>query len=321
MQRSFDVEFRTHAIVTDVTGNIPRWCGNCLTYAQAERFIFQEGISVRQFYSHYLFFVEIMDIDLHTELVSDFVIKKASLFLFMMLEGNMSYCTAAGDPIAEATGNTCYATYNREGRFTFSLPAGKHRLCYILPRTEWIAKNIKHYPRLEPFLENMYNSETPNGYLPTCTITRGMEKGLKKLFELREEKGRDFEADLLRDAKRVMFHYQNLLDDKLAQRVHLIKDYIDSNYADPELNNALLMKVFHITGKTLIDTFKAEFGTTPYNYLVEFRIEKARLMFEKREKTPSQVYILIGYVNFRSFKTQFKKIHGISPSQYYKLKF
>lgn len=319
MQRSFDVEFRTRVTVTDVTGNIPRWCGDCLTYAQAERFIFQEGISVRQFYSHYLFFVEVMDIDLHTELVADFLIKEASLFLFVMLEGNMSFCTGGGEAIAEATGNTCYATYNREGRFTFSLPAGKHRLCYILPRTEWNAKNIKHYPRLEPFLENMYNSETSFGYLPTCTITKGMEIGLKKLFGLREEKGRDFEADLLRDAKRVMYHYLNLLEDKLAQRVHLIKDYIDRNYANPELNNALLMKVFHITEKTLIDTFKTEFGTTPYNYLVELRIEKARLMFEKREKTPTQVYILVGYVNFRSFKTQFKKIHGISPSQYCKL--
>lgn len=319
MQRSFDVEFRTHAILTDVTGNIPRWCGNCLTYAQAERFVFPEGISIRQFYSHYLFFIEVMDIDLHTELVADFMIREVSLSLFMMLEGYMSLCTAGGEPIAEATSKTCYATYNREGRFTFTLPEGKHRLCYILPRTEWIAKNIIHYPRLEPFLDNMYNSVTPFGYLPTCTITAGMEKGLKKLFELREEKGRDFEADLLRDAKRVMFHYQNLLDDKLAQRVHLIKDYIDSNHANPELNNALLMKAFHITEKTLIDTFKAEFGTTPYNYLVALRIGKARRMFEKREKTPAQAYILVGYANFRSFKTQFKKIHGISPSKYCKL--
>lgn len=319
MQRSFDVEFRTPAIVTDITGNVPRWCPDCLSYAQAERFVFQQGVSVRQFYSHFLFFVEIMDIDLHTELVADFLILEDSLFLFMMLEGTIAFCTANAGAIAEATGKTCYATYNREGRFTFSLPAGKHRLYYILPRTEWIAKNIKHYPRLEPFLENMYNSETPFGYLPTCTITKGMKIGLKKLFGIREEKGRDFEADLLRDAKRVMFHYLNLLEDKLAQRVHLIKDYIDRNYANPELNNALLMEVFHITEKTLIDIFKAEFGTTPYNYLVMLRIEKARQMFEKREKTPTQVYILVGYVNFRSFKVQFKKIHGISPATYCKL--
>src|SRR5690606_16525017 len=149
-------------------------------------------------------------------------------------------------------------------------------------------------PKLEPFLENMYKSETQFGYLPTCTITKGMEMGLKKVFGLREEKGRDFEADLLRDAKRVMFHYQNLLEEKLAQRVHLIKDYIDRNYTSPDLNNALLMKVFHITEKTLIDTFKVKFDTTPYNYLLALRIEKARRMFENREKTPTQVYILVG---------------------------
>lgn len=320
MQRSFDIEFRTPAIVTDVTGNIPRWCEDCLTYARAERFIFQEGIAIRQFYSHYLFFVEVMDMELHTQLVADFLIKEASLFLFMMLEGNTSFYTATGEPIAEAKGNTCYAAYNREGRFTFSLPAGKHRLCYILPRAEWIRKNIKHYPRLEPFLENMYNSGVPFGYLPTCTITKGMEISLKKLFQLREEKEMDFEAGLLRDAKWVLFHYQTLLEDKLAQRVHLIKDHIDRNYADPELNNALLMKVFHITEKTLIDSFKAEFDTTPYNYLVALRIEKARLILETRKKTPAQAYILVGYVNFRSFKTQFKKIHGISPSNYCNLR-
>jgi len=316
MKRPVKLEFRLPTSVTDITGNIPKWCKDSIPYAQAERIIVKEGTLINQFYSHFLFFIEIMDIDLHSDIVVDYLIEETSLFLFMMLDGKIDFHLPDMEMKMEVSGNTCYATYNLEGKFTFSLAKGKHRLCYIVPRTEWVTKNIQFYPRLERFIETMMTSEILYGHLPSCKINKGMELGLQKLFNRYEKKNKDLEAVLLRDAKRIMYHYQTLLDDKLTQRPLLIKEYIEKNYTNPELNNRVLMREFHMIEKTLITMFKAKFGITPYNYIIELRMEKARLLLENKEKTPTEVSLLIGYDNFRSFSARFKETFGLSPSTY-----
>lgn len=316
MQRSVRLEFRSSSTVKDITGNIPRWCPDNIPYAKVERTVVREGIFVTQFYSHFLFFIELLDIDLQSDIIVDFVVEKTSLFLFMMMEGKIEFQLPDEVLTMVVFGGTCYATYNHEGRFSFFLPKGKHRLCYIVPRTEWVAKNIKSYPRLEQFLETMKHGESSYGHLPSCEINRGMELGLLKLFRRYERKDKDLEAVLLRDVKRVMYHYQTLLDAKLAQRPLLIKEYIERNYNNPKLNNVLLMKEFHIIEKTLISMFKSKFGTTPYNYLIELRMERAKILLEGKEKTPTKVSVLVGYDNFRSFSARFKETFGLSPSAY-----
>lgn len=37
MKRTVKYMFRSHSVVTDISGNIPRWCRFRLPYAQAER--------------------------------------------------------------------------------------------------------------------------------------------------------------------------------------------------------------------------------------------------------------------------------------------
>ena len=105
--------FRTLAVVTDITGNIPSLCKYSLPYAKAERTILREGTMVIQFYSHFLFFIEVIDVEIHTDLKADYLIKDTSLFLFMMLEGQINFTIPHGRMITEVSGGSCYVTYKR----------------------------------------------------------------------------------------------------------------------------------------------------------------------------------------------------------------
>jgi len=307
--------FRSHAVVTDITGNIPRWCRFHLPYAQAERIDVKEGVIISQYYSHFLFFLEVIEVDIHTDLQADYLMEDTSLFLFMMLEGNILFQKHDGEHIAEAIRNICYATYNRQCTYSFSLPAGRHRLCYIIPRNEWVTKNIRYYPRLKPFLQQMEQNNLPFGHMPSCRIEKGMERSLDKLFGRTEIRDKDLEAVLLRDAKRVLYHYQLAVEEKMTARAYLIKEHMDQNYMDPNLNNKALMDKFYITERTLIDTFKDEFGETPHRYLINLRMRQAKRLLEIEKKTPTEVSVLVGYDNFRSFRTQFVKTFGFPPSE------
>lgn len=315
MRRTVTYQFRSHAVVTDITGNIPGWCGNRLAYGRAERISIKEGTIISQYYSHFLFFIEVIDVDLQTDLIADYTVLETSLFLFMMLDGEIAFEVPVVGRVAGASGNTCYATYNSKGKFSYCLPAGRHRFCYVVPRAEWVAKNIGHLPRLEPFLESMQKGDDLLGHMPACRIDEGMHVKLGKLFGLKEGKGNDLESLLLRDVKRIIIYYHRLLDRLLGQRVYLIRDYLEKNYADPLLGIGTLGKVFHVTKKTLIETFRNEFGTTPYDYLIQVRMHQARRLLKEEAIPPKEVCSHVGYRDFRSFGIQFKKTFGFPPSE------
>ncbi len=315
MRRTVTYQFRSHAVVTDITGNIPGWCTDRLAYGRAERIDIKEGTIISQYYSHFLFFIEVIDVDLQTDLIADYTVLERSLFLFMMQDGEITFEVPGVGRVGGTSGNTCYATYNREGKFTYRLPVGGHRFCYIVPRSEWVAKNIGHFPRLKPFLENMESDNDLYGHMPPCRIDEGMHVRLGKLFGLREGKGNDLESLMLRDVKRIIVYYHQLLDAMLGQRPYLIRSYIEDDYADPLLGNRMLMEVFNVSESTLIGIFRREFGTTPNTYLISFRMQRAKTLLAEGKISATEVAHLVGYRNFRSFSIQFKKFYGFPPSQ------
>ncbi|PHN02345.1 helix-turn-helix domain-containing protein [Flavilitoribacter nigricans] len=61
--------------------------------------------------------------------------------------------------------------------------------------------------------------------------------------------------------------------------------------------------------------FKQVFGTTPYKYYLQNRMEKAMEMLLSGRQSVSEVGFLIGYTNLSQFTKAFKKHHGILPSE------
>ena len=55
---------------------------------------------------------------------------------------------------------------------------------------------------------------------------------------------------------------------------------------------------------------------TPYQYILEFRLKKAKERLSKENITIAEVGRLCGYSNSGHFCTVFKKSEGITPLQY-----
>lgn len=312
MERPITHQFKTATFKIDITGRIPDWCTYRIPYAKAEQIGINEGTLVCQFHSHVLFFMEVIEIDLHTELLASYMVKNTSLFLVLMVEGEMSILWPDGKSI-DAPEGVCYATYKKGGEYVFRLPKGKYCLCYLCPRPMWILKNLERYPLLKPFMSRMENNDELFGHMSPCEIDSGMKKNFKQLFQNRETEGLDLESMLSADAKKLIDEYQRLLDVKFSQREYQIRDYLDANFSNSALSNYSIAQEFHITEKTLIESFKSMFNTTPYHYLIQVRMKHAKQLLALDKMHVNQVYGKVGYRDLRSFSSQFKKTFKHTP--------
>lgn len=62
--------------------------------------------------------------------------------------------------------------------------------------------------------------------------------------------------------------------------------------------------------------FKEQFGDTPGHYIKSKRMEKAASLLTYSGKTPSEIYMDVGYQSLSSFIDAFKSVHKITPAKY-----
>ena len=317
MLRSVQHIYNSPNIIKEVTGQLLNSCAIGISYAKAEKIVFREGTMYHQYFSHFLFLLELTTIELHADLEAGFTNQKKRLFLFMMLKGNMSFFTEDGLPIITAEENTCYATYNRKGKFCYHLPEGTHQFFYIIPRTAWLERQDINYPSIGQFLNSMNNDHKLYGHLSPFVIDVEMHDLLSQLFSVKETTDyTQLEIDLLKNIKAIINHYQLMLEKKYSSLVYSVQEYINKNYSNAYISNKVLANHFCTTEKTLIQTFKQEFNITPYNYLIHVRMEHAKALISTNKIAITQIYSLVGYSDFHSFRKQFKRYFGVSPSSF-----
>ena len=99
------------------------------------------------------------------------------------------------------------------------------------------------------------------------------------------------------------------------ERIHEAKDILIRNIENPPSLLQLARKVGLNDYKLKIG-FRQVFGTTVVGYLREWRMERARLLFEERELNVAEVAFAVGYTHLGHFAAAFKKQVDIKPSSY-----
>src|SRR5258706_11638099 len=66
----------------------------------------------------------------------------------------------------------------------------------------------------------------------------------------------------------------------------------------------------------LIRRFRALFGVTPHQCLIEARIERAKLLLAVTDYSITRVCLEIGFVSLGSFSASFRRRVGLAPSAY-----
>lgn len=108
---------------------------------------------------------------------------------------------------------------------------------------------------------------------------------------------------------------KRLCTDKHSQEGRRLKKYLDVHFSD-ELSLDALSKIVSRSVSQTIRIFKKDWGVTPYEYLLEKRMEKARLLLRHTVKPVKQIAFELNFSDEYYFSALFKKKNGVSPSQY-----
>lgn len=96
------------------------------------------------------------------------------------------------------------------------------------------------------------------------------------------------------------------------------REILNKTYVNPFTLSQLSRKVY-LNEYKLKSGFKQCYGTTVYGYIMEKRMELARVLLEQNRFKISDIAGMVGYENTSHFITAFQKKYGVTPGKYKKL--
>lgn len=126
----------------------------------------------------------------------------------------------------------------------------------------------------------------------------------------------DMTASLYQILSYIIIRNKGIFSEK-ERRLHDIKKYIDCYYNEP-IQVKTIAREFSIHPNYLTSAFKAEFGTSPKQYIMNKRMSAACNFLETSDYSIKDISYMVGYENQLEFSQLFKKTVGKSPTAYRK---
>lgn len=104
-----------------------------------------------------------------------------------------------------------------------------------------------------------------------------------------------------------------------AETANMIREFIDTNYSNPNMSIKLLSEKFELDGTLISKIFKAEMGITFTDYLLEQRMKLALKLLENSEMSLTTISETVGYIHYLTFKRAFVRFKGLTPKEYREL--
>ncbi|MBN1674951.1 MAG: helix-turn-helix domain-containing protein [Kiritimatiellae bacterium] len=94
-----------------------------------------------------------------------------------------------------------------------------------------------------------------------------------------------------------------------------VLSYLERNYAEA-ISLARLAREARMSQSTLVRTFRQAVGTSPIDYLIRLRIEKASALLRRGDVRVGEAALGAGFSDSNYFSRLFRKATGMSPRQY-----
>ncbi len=135
-------------------------------------------------------------------------------------------------------------------------------------------------------------------------------------------------AKLSGEQRRANLCFELLLCELTSQKMYSRKievaqkvQNVIHSYPERFFGNEELARMMNISVKTAESKFKAAFGKTIHQYILEFKIQEAMSYFDRFEEiSVKEVAYNLGFCDEYHFSKQFSKHTGMPPSQYKKAK-
>ncbi|MDF2613166.1 MAG: transcriptional regulator, AraC family [Clostridia bacterium] len=91
--------------------------------------------------------------------------------------------------------------------------------------------------------------------------------------------------------------------------------YITKNYMN-EIRVDDFADIIHLSKYHFLKVFKQYIGTSPYEYLINYRINEAKILLKTTHHSISYIASAVGFLNESNFIKQFKRITHLTPLNY-----
>ena len=102
---------------------------------------------------------------------------------------------------------------------------------------------------------------------------------------------------------------------KASTVVQEAKNYIEDNY-NKEIRLKDVAEAVAISPQYFCKIFKEELGVNFVDYLTSVRMEEAKKMIKQKKMSIKEICFTIGYNDPNYFSRLFKKIVGVSPTEF-----
>jgi two-component system, response regulator YesN len=102
---------------------------------------------------------------------------------------------------------------------------------------------------------------------------------------------------------------------KNSNIIYDIEKYLQANF-DRDVKLQEISEHFYISREYISRKFKQEFNVNISDYIVKFRMKKAKSLLKNSELKIYEIANMIGYQDDKYFRKVFKKVEGITPNEY-----
>jgi two-component system, response regulator YesN len=146
-------------------------------------------------------------------------------------------------------------------------------------------------------------------------------------YELEDIEGKLSQVDNYYDVEMIFsfFHdmYRQICEtikdfknsNKTESTIEIIVRYVENNYTDQELNMAAVADKFNLSGSYLSRAFKEHTGETFSCFIERIRISEACKLLISSDNIEDTAK-MVGYNSINAFRKTFKKMLGMTPSEY-----
>lgn len=177
--------------------------------------------------------------------------------------------------------------YSFDGRLVYN--------CYMEVANIFLF-NIKNYNIEFDFLNADWFKKRYNMYTTIQEVFTGLQQDLRQLFHTYEENKR-------------------IADNK---PIRMAKQYISQNY-NTALSLESVSAYIGFNPAYFSSLFKKETGKNFMEYVMEIRIQNSKQLLIQTDKDIADIAMEVGYTDLKYFSKLFKKITGLSPSEFRRL--
>ncbi|MBO5199157.1 MAG: AraC family transcriptional regulator [Lachnospiraceae bacterium] len=142
-----------------------------------------------------------------------------------------------------------------------------------------------------------------------------MLRCVRRMRELLKERDGEFQALSRLYEVFSMIRGEEEYQDKSEHLAGRVRAYIEKNYSYG-ITVAEIARAFAVDRSHMFRCFKKEYGVSVQDYLLQYRLKRARQLIEQTDMNVTEIMYSCGFMDLPNFSRQFKKKYGEAPAHF-----